>query len=126
MTLLCIDDDPDDIELFQEAMKVIDHTSVCVSAMNGREGLFILNNVLPDCIFLDLNMPGMNGMETLRHIRKDKRFQRIPVYILSTSNNRYELEICKTLGATNWLVKPDSFPELISEIRAVIQKIAIV
>ena len=126
MTLLCIDDDPDDRDLFQEALKVIDHTSVCVAASNGREGLFILNNVLPDCIFLDLNMPGMDGMETLRHIRKDKRFQSVPVYILSTSNNRYELEICKTLGATNWLVKPDSFTELISEIRAVIQKIPIV
>lgn len=121
MVLLCIDDDPEDIELFQEAVNIIDKSSVCVFATNGREGLDILRNTIPDCIFLDINMPVMDGKETLMNIRRDRRFKAVPVFILSTTHDKYEVELCRALGANQFLVKPGSFSELVSNIRSALE-----
>jgi len=122
MILLCIDDDQEDMELFQEAVSIIDKSSVCVFASNGREGLDILRNTIPDCIFLDINMPIMDGKETLMKIRRDRRFKSIPVFILSTTRDNYEVELCRALGANRFLVKPGSFSELVDCIRSVIEE----
>lgn len=119
MILLCIDDDPEDIELFRDAVEMIDSSYTCVAASNGLEGLNILQKTIPDYIFLDMNMPVMDGKETLRVIRDDERFNSVPVYMLSTSNDFKEAESCRRLGAKRWLVKPGSFAELISKLRSV-------
>lgn len=122
MTLLCIDDDPEDIELFQEAIKIIDRSTTCVIAMNGKEGLAILNKTIPDYIFLDINMPVMDGKETLRLIRKDKRLESVPVVVLSTSNDRREKQACRDLGANYCFTKPGSFTQLIEELREALSR----
>jgi len=119
MLLLCIDDDPEDIELFREAVKIIDGSFTCVGASNGLEGLDILSKTIPDYIFLDMNMPVMDGKETLRIIRRDERFDSVPVFMLSTSSDKKEAESCRRLGAKQWLVKPGSFPELIARLKSV-------
>jgi len=125
MILLCIDDDQEDMELFQEAVSIIDKSSVCVFASNGREGLDILRNTIPDCIFLDINMPIMDGKETLMKIRRDRRFRSVPVFILSTTHDKFEVELCHALGANPFFVKPGSFSELVDCIRSVIGGTAI-
>lgn len=117
MLLLCIDDDPEDVELFQEAIKIIDDSTTCVIAMNGLEGIDILNRTIPDYIFLDINMPVMDGKETLKRIRKDKRLESVPVVILSTSNDKKEVQACRDLGADHWFTKPGSFNQLVEELR---------
>ncbi len=117
MTLLCIDDDPEDVEMFQDAVRLIDPGYTCVVANNGREGLGILATTLPDYIFLDINMPVMDGKETLRNIRQDQRFDSVPVCILSTSTSKSEADLCRILGATNCLVKPNTFEELVWGLR---------
>lgn len=122
MLLLCIDDDPEDVELFRDAIKIIDKSFTCVAASNGVEGLAILNETIPDRIFLDMNMPLMDGKETLRTIRGDQRFDSVPIYILSTSNNRREAELCRTLGANRWFVKPDTFQELVKRLKTVFEE----
>lgn len=119
MVLLCIDDDPEDIELFVDAVKMIDGDHSCITATNGNEALSTLAKVVPDVIFLDMNMPGMNGKETLERIRNDERLLSVPIYILSTSNDLKEVEACYKLGATKWLVKPSSFIELIKRLKTV-------
>lgn len=121
MILLCIDDDLEDVELFQEAVSMIDASSVCVFANNGKEGLDILRNTIPDCIFLDINMPVMDGKETLMNIRRDRRFRSVPVYILSTTHDQYEIELCRAMGANQFIVKPGSFSELVASIRTAIE-----
>ena len=75
MIILCIDNDPEDIEFFCDAVKAVDPSIVTLSAMNGQEALDLLNSLaveeLPSYIFLDINMPQMNGKETLEQIRKE-------------------------------------------------------
>lgn len=120
MTLLCVDDDPEDVELFQDAVKIIDGNFTCIVASNGCEALRTLSSLVPDYIFLDINMPIMDGKETLMNIRGDKRFHAVPVCILSTSTNNREADICRRLGANRWMVKPNSFEELIAGLRVVL------
>ncbi len=110
-----VDDDPDDQELFIEALKGIDEFCRCFSAFDGKDALEKLVNdmpALPDFIFLDLNMPRMNGKEFLSKIKKDIRLRDIPVIIYSTSSLKKDMEEAGQLGAVFFLQKPNSFDEL--------------
>src|SRR5688500_14285433 len=109
MTLLCIDDDLEDSELLREAISVVDANCECVTATSRAEGLLILRHLVPDHIILDVNMPKMDGRETLVAIRRTPSFRHIPVHILSTTGSDHEIEGLKELGATSFLTKPSTF-----------------
>jgi CheY-like chemotaxis protein len=110
---LMIDDDVDDQELFEIALSSLDPQIICKMANNGLEGLnHLKSNPLPDIIFLDLNMPKMNGKECLKAIKADPAFQNIPVIILSTSINPTDRSETLALGATQFITKPSSTSEL--------------
>jgi CheY-like chemotaxis protein len=125
MLFLCIDDDPDDMELLCDGIKTIDPSFVCITAANGKEGLDLLQTFTPDAIFLDINMPVMDGRETLLTIRRQPDYRYIPVYILSTTSNRAEVNQFKHLGARDFITKPDSFQELCARLKAVLEHFAI-
>lgn len=112
--LFIVDDDEDDIKLFVEAVNSIDKNMGCFKAKNGEDALARLDelHMLPDVIFLDLNMPGMNGRETLEHLKKSERYKNIPVVIYSTSSSEQDKAETKKLGASDYLTKPDSFTDL--------------
>jgi CheY-like chemotaxis protein len=112
MTLLCIDDDLDDIEIFREAVKEIDSTYTCIIATSGREGLDLLKKINPDFIFLDINMPLMNGKDTLRYIRAQAHLNAVPVCMFSTYIDDSDQAMYIRLGATRCLIKPRSFSAL--------------
>ena len=85
-------------------------------AENGEQALELLDknyNVaeVPCLIVLDLNMPKMNGTQTLGNLKSDERFKHIPVIIYSTSINPLEKEKCMQLGAHSYITKPISFKE---------------
>jgi CheY-like chemotaxis protein len=112
MNILVIDDDAEDIELFTEAFLSIDSTHTIFSAGDGKEGLKIAHDVTPDIIFLDINMPIMNGHDTLIAIRKDKSLKHITTCMLSTTNNADEIQWYYTAGADGFIIKPPCFNEL--------------
>jgi CheY-like chemotaxis protein len=121
---LCVDDDLDDIEVFCDAVKTINPNYRCITARNGKEAIDLLNNgLLPDCIFLDINMPIMNGKQTLKEIRKNTKFQNVPVIMYSTTIHPKDAAEYKQLGATEFLVKASQFEELCKTLTAVISKI---
>lgn len=112
---LIVDDDPDDQELFIEALKGLDEFCNCVTAFNGQEALRKLVHEmpsLPDFIFLDLNMPRMNGKQFLAEIKKIKTIQDIPVIIYSTSIEETDIMDTVQLGAVYFLQKPNRFDDL--------------
>ncbi|AEV96434.1 hypothetical protein A4D02_19940 [Niastella koreensis] len=109
MTILLIDDDEDDRQLFFEATEEYDNTIKYVGAANAREALLYLNNgdnALPDFIFLDLRMPGLSGEQCLVEIKKDTRLASIPVIIYTTSRDEKESARLKGLGAAHFMSKP--------------------
>ena len=120
MTLLCIDDDQDDLELFQEAIRNVSPLHHCMVTRNGKEGMKLLETLTPDLIFLDINMPGLGGWDIVKMIRARRDLDDVPVYMLSTSQNVSELETFMRMGASKCLVKPSSFHELCEIFRTVI------
>ena len=125
-TFLIIDDDNDDCDFFYEVVAEIDKTSYCFSAMDGEDGLKKLRNMttqLPDFIFLDLNMPRMDGRQCLVELKKDPKLRDIPVIIFTTSSAQKDIDETSKLGATYFLTKPSDFQSLRKKIEHVMEKI---
>ena len=123
MNVLVVDDDSDDVELFQDAIHELCPEIVCWSAKDGQEGLRLLNEelvVLPDYIFLDVNMPLMGGKECLARIKNNARLKTIPVFMCSTTSNDNEIRALKKLGAKDFVVKPPRFDQLVSVLKSVL------
>ncbi len=124
-TFMIVDDDSDDCDLFCEAITKIDTTVRCVIAHDGEEALMKLRimSTVPDFIFLDLNMPRMNGWQCLAELKKDTRLKDIPVIIFTTSSSQMDMDETKKLGAAYFLTKPSDFRSLPSKIQFVVEKI---
>lgn len=107
--LLLVDDDEDDREFFLQVMEEVLPDVTCETAANGKIALDKLNTThqRPDLIFLDLNMPLMNGRQFLREIRNYKHLTEIPVVILSTSSDAQTISETIALGAKHFITKPD-------------------
>jgi CheY-like chemotaxis protein len=125
MTILYIDDDQEDQELFSEAMSLVDPNIALLLATGGREGLRVLEQsaALPDLLFVDLNMPGdLNGREVVGKIRNDDRLRKIPLLIYTTSVHRTDREQSLAVGANDYLVKPNGFKEICALLKQTINK----
>jgi CheY-like chemotaxis protein len=123
-TCLLIDDDIDDQEIFCLALDKISFPFDCHIANNGFEALQKLEekSVLPDYIFLDLNMPRMNGKECLRELKKNPRLRNIPVVIYSTSSSLSDINDTKALGAKDFIIKPFSLDALTEKLNHFFQR----
>jgi CheY-like chemotaxis protein len=122
MIILYAEDDPEDADVFKEAVKSIDPTIGCIIAKDGKEAIEILENavILPDYIFLDVNMPLLGGRECLTQIKNRKELKNIPVIIYTTSNRQNDVKDFKSLGATEYIVKPNSFSQVLSSLSKIL------
>ena len=114
--VLYADDDIDDKTWVSEACKAINCSLHIEFVENGREALEYLEKAstkreVPSLIVLDLNMPELDGRQTLKRLKADTRFENIPVVIVTTSANRIDMDVCKRLGASLYLTKPDTHSE---------------
>lgn len=121
MVVLNVDDDQEDREFFCDALREIDAAITCLTAGSGMEALTLLESLtsLPDYIFLDINMPMMDGKQLLRTLKKLPAFQSIPVIMYSTSTDTREIRECYRLGAEDFLIKPHSFEKLIHDLNSI-------
>ena len=110
---LVIDDDMDDRELFCEALASIDPDIHCEQAVDGKEALTRLSSKeQPDMIFLDINMPIMDGWQFLTHLKKQDGHKDIPVIVYSTSSTLKDKRIASDLGALCFITKPHAYSRL--------------
>jgi len=114
-----IDDDEDDAEIFlSAALEVSDKVSV-EGFYDARTALEKLTGLeaLPDAIFLDLNMPIMDGFEFLRQVQNSTALQNVPVIILSTSSHQDTIDKTTRLGADGFITKPSDYNALVTILR---------
>ncbi|MBV9962466.1 MAG: response regulator [Parafilimonas sp.] len=112
---LLVDDDPDDVAIFKDILNEVNPAIDFVSAGDGFAALETLKkqqNSLPDIIFLDLNMPRMDGKECLSQLKKDAQFKRIPVIMYTTSCQSKDIEETMLKGAICFITKPTNLKEL--------------
>ena len=103
------DDDPEDIDFFKLALQEIAKDVKLTVAKNGLELLDFLKVVIPDIIFLDINMPAMNGLDCLAQIRKQQSLDMVPVIIYSTAASKADIYKSYILGANRFIKKPVYF-----------------
>jgi len=103
-----IDDDIDDHEIFALALSEIKESAKCIFATDGFNGIEKLNinpSFVPDFIFIDMNMPRMNGLQCLSEIRKINRLENVPIFMYSTSADPKVILECEHLGASGFIKK---------------------
>jgi CheY-like chemotaxis protein len=120
--LFLVDDDMDDHEIFKSALAKVAGDLALLTATNGYEALDVLStsNVLPDYIFVDLNMPRMGGFQFLKEIKQTDTLKDIPVIIYSTSSNPGDIAKTKELGAVSFITKPSRFSELCNLLHSIL------
>lgn len=123
--VLYADDDADDVELFQEILREIDRSILFLYAADGLQALKVLREaiVLPDIVFLDINMPLINGKECLMEIRRDEYLKKLPVVMYSTSSTENEVVRCLELGASDYLCKATNYAKLRQDLESILKNL---
>jgi CheY-like chemotaxis protein len=114
-TILLVEDDELDVISFERTLKKLHIEYDLYIAHNGKEALNLLNDdnkpIAPDVILLDLNMPKMNGIEFLKTIRAEKKFQDLKVFIMTTSSEFSDRATAEKLGISGYIIKPLSYTD---------------
>ncbi|SHJ79842.1 response regulator [Pseudozobellia thermophila] len=125
MKVVLVDDDEDDRMFFSDALQEIELDTDLQEFNNGQELLNFLNRPeaeLPQLIFLDLNMPVMDGFECLKNIRSNPELENLVVAIYSTSSSERDIEETFVNGANIYINKPNKFEELKKTIAQVVKR----
>ncbi|MDQ3051687.1 MAG: TonB-dependent receptor plug domain-containing protein [Bacteroidota bacterium] len=124
-TIFLIDDDIDDQEIFSIALQGTNVDTNCIFANDGIIALEKLNSditLIPDLIFIDMNMPRMNGQQCLMELKKMDRLKSVPIYMYSTSADPVSIEENKQLGAEDFILKPSDIQLLSSMLGNIIKR----
>jgi two-component system chemotaxis response regulator CheY len=90
-----------------------------LQAVDGVDGLEVLQRSSPDVIVTDINMPKMDGFGLIEAVRQDSRYRKVPILVLTTESDSAKKLRAKEAGATGWIVKPFEPTKLIAAIRRV-------
>ena len=129
--ILIVEDSDDDYEATYRALKKSgDFNNPIIRCEDGEEALEYLtrkgryadhqSKMVPALILLDLNLPGRNGKSILSEIKTHEALNKVPIIVLTTSNDSRDVEECYNLGANTFIVKPvnmDSFTQAISSFK---------
>jgi len=119
-TILVIEDDPDIRELLSVSLAKEGWTTIM--AESGEAGLAQLPAANPDCVVLDIMLPGMDGLEVLKAIKADTGRKRLPVIMTTAKGEEADVVTGLELGAEDYVVKPYSPKVLIARIRAALRR----
>ncbi len=113
MRILLVDDDADCRMLIQDAISDSKFPVQIMEACNGMEALKLLESIhtenpasLPGLIYLDIEMPVLNGLATLERIKNDARFKSIPVVMMTGVSDDFHMQRAAELGANSYTLKP--------------------
>jgi CheY-like chemotaxis protein len=125
MEILYVDDDPDDIELFEEALRKVDPSIKFSYASSARDALACLRDykAKPDAIFIDFHLPGRDGHECVMEIKADGELKKIPVVLLSTSITTKQVDQFNKLGVYYFLSKSALLADLEPALKIIIDSL---
>jgi two-component system, response regulator len=119
--ILLVEDNEDDVEL---TLRAFARTDVIYEIVVVRDGAQALDYVLrkgadeaPQIVLLDLKLPRLDGFEVLRRLRSDERTRRLPVVVLTSSDEEQDMAACYDLGANSFLRKPVDFARFVDTAR---------
>ena len=124
LTVLIADDNPSDIDLIQLAFEENRLVADFLTANDGLAAIALLPTAAPGLFLIDIKMPRADGFEVLRAIRGERRFDGVPVVVMSSSAAEHDRQRAFALGATRYWVKPARFHESIALVATLPQLLA--
>ncbi len=115
-TVLIVDDDPDLLQLLTDGLELLGNFRV-VRAVNGEQGLEQFFEVRPDCMIIDVKMPGLDGYQLVRALRGDPESAGTPIILLTALAQEHQQFAGLALGADQYLVKPVTPRELVAAVQ---------
>lgn len=128
VTILLVEDDPGHARLIEKNLRRSNITNKIVSFNNGQDAVDYLfksgkyvesNHDSPLLALLDLNLPGFDGYQVLQRMKQDDRTKRIPVIILTTTDDVHEVSKCYDLGCNVYITKPVDYAQFSQAIRKI-------
>ena len=122
LNILLIEDDQIEVIKLKRVIDKLGLMHQLIEAQNGEAALEILKEetLLPDIIFLDLNMPKINGLEFLKILKSNPKLKFLPAVILTTSNNRKDVLACYEIGVAGYILKPLKYNDYTNKIEKVL------
>ena len=124
--ILLIEDNPGDVRLATEALKVATVANNLNVTMDGEDAMAYLRKegkygqaVKPDIILLDLNLPILDGREVLAQIKQDPDLKKIPVLVLTISQNENDIRLCYNNHANCYITKPIDYNHFIKVVKSI-------
>lgn len=123
LKILLIEDDAIEVMKLNRTITTLGLNHKIIEVNNGEEALSFLEckECIPDLIFLDLNMPKVNGIEFLEILKKDDVYKYIPTVILTTSNNRKDVLECFKIGIAGYVIKPLKYEDYVEKIKRTLE-----
>jgi len=124
MTVFYAEDDHEDQLIFTAALRELQPGVQLFFAENGAEAVKVLTGLpdAPEIIFLDINMPVMNGTDCVSVLKNLERFRETPVILYSTTSNPIEVEKGLAAGANAFLVKANTYQEVVNDMNKILNK----
>jgi CheY-like chemotaxis protein len=120
VTILLVEDDPGHARLIEKNLRRANLTNDIVHLTDGQRAIdYLFNNSRPTSVLvlLDLNLPVLDGYQVLERMRHDERTKRIPVIILTTTDDSREINRCYELGCNVYVTKPVDYEQFCEAIR---------
>jgi len=125
LTIILAEDDEGHATLIKRNLKRSGLLNEIIHFKDGQETLDFLNNVkdkngknnLPSLLLLDIKMPKVNGIEVLRQVKQDPSLKKMPVIMITTTDDPREIATCHELGCSNYITKPIDYDKFVSAIR---------
>jgi DNA-binding response OmpR family regulator len=111
----------DEEELLTSIARLLRDNGYHVDAVvDGEKGLELLRRITPDLILADVRLPGIDGFDFFREVKKESRFQRVPVVFITAFNNVKAKMYAEEIGVDEYITKPFEFEYLISRIKTLL------
>jgi len=120
--ILLVDDDEDELYIFKEALNNVNIPLNCLYAQNSEIAIQILSDVIPDYMFVDLNMPRINGLEFMAQDKVKNCSQKTASILYTNGTNEAVCAKARQLGALACIKKPDSIEKLTKVLNILVNK----
>ena len=116
--IMVVDDSPTDVQNLRNILTKAGHT--VVESTSGQDAIARIKQEKPDCVIMDVVMPGVNGFQATRTLSKDPETAHIPVLVVSSKNQETDRVWALRQGAREYIVKPVKESDLVTKLRTVL------
>jgi len=113
--VIALDDDPGNLRVIEMLLQKNGYS--VLTAPNGQEGLKLLRKMVPACLILDVQMPGMSGYDVCQVVRRDERLEKVPVIFLTGQDSPQDFKTGMDAGGVIYMVKPYKPERLLAAVR---------